>query len=58
MLPLFTVLVDRYIILLGVWLDSFFLVASMLGFTCQVVRGFQAFAPCLEHVCAGGGGVV
>ena len=27
----------------------------MLGFTCQVVRGFSAFAPCLEHVCAGGG---
>ena len=42
----------------GVWLDSLFLVASMLGFTCQVVRGFQTFAPCLEHVCAGGGGGV
>ena len=60
MLPLFTVFVDHYIIILGVWLDSFFLVASMLGFTYQVVRGFQTFAPCLEHVCAGagGGGVV
>ena len=32
------------------------LVASMLGFTCQAVRGFPTFAPCLEHVCAGGGG--
>ena len=30
----------------------------MLGFACQVVRGFSAFAPCLEHVCAGGGGSV
>ena len=49
-------LVDRYIIILGVWLGSFFLVASMLGFTCQVVRGLQTFAPCLEYVCAGGGG--
>ena len=37
-------------------LDSFSLVASMLGFECQVVRGFSVFAPCLEHVCAGGGG--
>ena len=55
MLPLFTVLVDCYIILLGVWLDSFFLVASMLGFICQVVRGFRTLAPCFEHVCAGGG---
>ena len=27
-----------------------------MGFTCQVVRGFSAFAPCLEHVRAGGGG--
>ena len=32
------------------------LVASMLGFTCQAVRVFPTFAPCLEHVCAGGGG--
>ena len=37
-------------------MDSFSLVASMLGFACQVVRDFSAFAPCLEHVCAGGGG--
>ena len=28
----------------------------MLGFTCQVVRCFPTFAPCLEHACAGGGG--
>ena len=28
----------------------------MLGFACQIVRGLSAFAPCLEHVCAGGGG--
>ena len=27
-----------------------------MGFTCKVVRGFSAFTPCLEHVCAGGGG--
>ena len=41
------------------WLDSFSLVASMLGFTCQAVKGFPTFAPCLDHVCAvGGGGVV
>ena len=30
----------------------------MLGCTCQVARGFHTFAPCLEHVCAGGGGSV
>ena len=30
-------------------------VASVLGFTCQVVRGFPSIAPCLEHVCGGGG---
>ena len=30
--------------------------APMLGFTCQAVRGFPSFAPCLEHVCIGGGG--
>ena len=30
----------------------------MLGFTCQAVSGFPTFAPCLEHVCAGGGGSV
>ena len=34
------------------------LVASMLGFTGQAVKGFPTFAPCLEHMCAGGGGVV
>ena len=28
----------------------------MLGCTCQAVRGFPTFAPCLEHICAGGGG--
>ena len=28
----------------------------MFGCTCQVARGFHTFAPCLEHVCAGGGG--
>ena len=39
------------------WIASL-LVASMLGFTCQAVRGFPTLAPCLEHVCAGGGGVV
>ena len=26
----------------------------MLGFTCQAVSFFSSFAPCLEHVCAGG----
>ena len=29
-----------------------------MGFTCNVVRGFSAFTPCLEHVPAGGGGSV
>ena len=29
-----------------------------MGFTCQVVRGFSAFSPCVEHVRAGGGGSV
>ena len=29
----------------------------MLGFACQVGEGvFPQIAPCLEHVCAGGGG--
>ena len=28
----------------------------MLGYTYQAVRGFPTFAPCLEHICAGGGG--
>ena len=28
----------------------------MLGFACHAVRGFPSIAPCLEHVCAGGGG--
>ena len=40
----------------GGCLDGFSVVASMLGCTCQVVRVFPTFAPCLEHVCAGGGG--
>ena len=30
----------------------------MLGFTCHAVRGFPSIAPCLEHVCTGGGGSV
>ena len=50
-----TLLIDCCIIRWGC-LDSFSLVAAMLGCTCQVVRGFPAFAPCLEHICAGGGG--
>ena len=37
---------------------EFLSVASMLGFACHAVRGFPSIAPCLEHVCAGGGGVV
>ena len=28
----------------------------MLGCTRLAVRGFPLFAPCLEHICAGGGG--
>ena len=30
----------------------------MLGCTCQAVRGLPTFAPCLENICAGGGGDV
>ena len=30
----------------------------MWGCTCQAVRGFPTIAPCLEHICAGGGGSV
>ena len=34
-------------------------VALVLGFACQIGEGiFPQIAPCLEHVCAGGGGVV
>ena len=29
----------------------------MLRFAGQIIRDFSAFAPCLEHVCAGGGSV-
>ena len=30
----------------------------MLGLVCQVAKGvFSQIAPCLEHVCAGGGSV-
>ena len=28
----------------------------MLGCICQAVRGFPTFSPCLEHICAEGGG--
>ena len=28
----------------------------MLGVACHVVSGFPSMAPCLEHVCAWGGG--
>ena len=37
-------------------LDGFRSAASLWGWTCQVAMGFPTFAPCLEHVCAGGGG--
>ena len=37
------------------WLDKFFWLPHCMGFTCQVVRGFSAFAPYLEHVHDGGG---
>ena len=43
--------------LLGGCLDRFSFFASMLGCTCQAVRDFPTFAPCLEHICAGGGSV-
>ena len=33
----------------GVWLDSLFLVASMLGFTCQIVRGSVANVSYMLH---------
>ena len=39
--------------------DSSAQVASMLRLACQVAEGFfTQIAPCLEHVCAGGGGGV
>ena len=28
-----------------------------VGVACYVARGFPSIAPCLEHVCAGGGSV-
>ena len=28
----------------------------MLGFACKLVRNSPQVAPCLEHICAGGGG--
>ena len=54
-LPFLMVLVLCPLTCSGGLVDSFSLVASLLGFTCQVVRGVGAFAPCLEHVRAGGG---
>ena len=30
----------------------------MLVCTCQAVGDFPTFTPCLEHICAGGGGSV
>ena len=39
------------------WLDSFSLVASMLGFACQVVRGFWCICSLFRiRLCWGGGG--
>ena len=59
MLPLFTMLVDRYIIILGVWLDSFSFGCINVGFACQVVRGFHTFFSSFRaHLCWGGGGSV
>ena len=49
-------LIVRQLTILNGGLDNFPLVVSMLGCTCQAVRGFPTFAPCLEHICAGGGG--
>ena len=37
-------------------LTSFSFGCLNVGVACQVVRIFTTFAPCLEHVCAGGGG--
>ena len=45
--------VEDVAVLHGGCLDSFSLVASLWGCTCQAVRGFPTFAPCLEHMCAG-----
>ena len=55
-LPWIMLLIVRQLMILNGGLDNFPLVASMLGCTCQAVRGFPTFAPCLEHICAGGGG--
>ena len=53
MLPLCYIMICYCVIGITGCLDSFFfLVSSMVGFTCRAVR----VAPCLEHVCAGGGG--
>ena len=30
----------------------------MLGFAFKLFRGLPQIAPCLEHICAGGGGVM
>ena len=49
-------LIRQWTILYG-GLDNFSLWLPLCGCTCQVVRGFPTFAPCLEHICAGGGGV-
>ena len=50
------VIVRQLTILHGGLDKLLFLVASVWGCTCQAVRGFPTFAPCLEHICAGGGG--
>ena len=38
----------------GCWIASL-LVNSMLGLPVKQIGVFPTFAPCLEHVCAGGG---
>ena len=48
--------VVRQLTVFGVWLDSFSFGCLNVGV--YLSSFFQTFAPCLEHVCAGGGGVV
>ena len=56
-LPWIMLFFVRQLMLLRVCLLASLLVALKLGFTCQAVKGFPTLAPCLEHICAGGGSV-
>ena len=55
-LPWIMLFIVRQLTILNGGLDSFSFGCLNVGCTCQAVGGFPTFAPCLGHICAGGGG--